>query len=126
MVVRGIRGAITVKEDNAAEVLQATGEVLEEIIKQNELNLEDIASIIFTTTADITSAFPAVAARSMGLQLVPLLCSREIEVQGSLPLCIRLLLHVNTDKSQEEIHHVFLRDASQLRQDLKKIIQQSK
>jgi chorismate mutase len=121
MVVRGIRGAITVKEDKAAEVLQASGEVLEEIIKQNRLNLEDIASIIFTTTSDIKSAFPAEAARSMGLHLVPLMCSQEIEVQGSIPLCIRLLLHVNTDKSQEEICHVYLRDASKLRQDLNKI-----
>jgi chorismate mutase len=121
MVVRGIRGAITVKEDKAAEVLQASGEVLQEIIKQNELKLEDIASIIFTATADIKSAFPAEAARSMGLHLVPLMCSQEIEIQGSLPLCIRLLLHVNTDKSQAEICHVFLRDASKLRQDLKKI-----
>jgi len=121
MVVRGIRGAITVKEDKSIEILQATAEVLEEIIKQNELDLEDIASIIFTTTADIKSAFPAEAARSMGLYLVPLLCSQEIEVQGSIPLCIRLLFHVNTNKSQEEIRHVFLRDASKLRKDLQRI-----
>lgn len=121
MAVRGIRGAITVKEDKSIEILQATAEVLEEIIKQNELDLEDIASIIFTTTADIKSAFPAEAARSMGLYLVPLLCSQEIEVQGSIPLCIRLLFHVNTNKSQEEIRHVFLRDASKLRKDLQRI-----
>ncbi len=121
MVVRGIRGAITVKEDSAKEVLQASGEVLEEIIKQNELDLEDIASIIFTTTADIKSAFPAEAARSMGLHLVPLLCSQEIQVQGSIPLCIRLLVHVNTNKDQKEICHVFLRDAARLREDLKRL-----
>jgi chorismate mutase len=119
MVVRGIRGAITVSQDNASEVLQASGEVLQEIIKQNEVNTDDIASIIFTTTADIKSVFPAEAARSMGLNLVPLLCSREIEVPGSLPLCIRLLMHINTYKSQAEIIHVFLREASNLRQDLK-------
>jgi chorismate mutase len=121
MVVRGIRGAITVKEDKAAEVLQASGEVLQEIIKQNELKIEDIASIIFTATADIKSAFPAKAARSMGLHLVPLMCSQEIEVEGSIPLCIRLLVHVNTNKNQEEICHVFLREASKLRKDLNKI-----
>ncbi|MDD3364765.1 MAG: chorismate mutase [Syntrophomonas sp.] len=121
MVVRGIRGAITVKEDNATEILQATAEVLEEIISQNELSFQDIASIIFTTTADIKSVFPAEAARSMGLNLVPLLCSQEIEVQGSIPLCIRILIHVNTNKNQEEICHVFMRDAARLREDLKKI-----
>jgi chorismate mutase len=121
MVVRGIRGAITVKEDKAIEILQATAEVLGEIIKQNELNLQDIASIIFTTTADIKSTFPAEAARSMGLDLVPLLCSQEIEVQGSIPLCIRLLFLVNTNKSQAEICHVFLRDAAKLRKDLRRI-----
>ncbi|PKM76774.1 MAG: chorismate mutase [Firmicutes bacterium HGW-Firmicutes-15] len=121
MVVRGIRGAITVKEDKATEIFEATAEVLKEIIKQNELNLQDIASIIFTTTADIKSAFPAEAARSMGLHLVPLLCSQEIEVQGSIPLCIRILFHVNTNRRQEEICHVFLRDAARLREDLKKV-----
>ena len=120
MAVRGIRGAINIPEDSAAEVLQATTELLEEIIKQNELNSPDLASIIFTVTHDIKSIFPANAARSMGLNLVPLLCSLEIGVSGSLPLCIRVLVHVNTNKSQEEIKHVFLRDASKLREDLQK------
>ena len=121
MAVRGIRGAITIPEDNATEVLQATRELLEEIIKQNELESQDIASIIFTVTQDIKSIFPANAARSMGLNLVPLLCSLEIGVSGSLPLCIRVLVHVNTNKSQEEIKHVFLRAASKLREDLQKV-----
>ncbi len=121
MAVRGIRGAITIPEDSAAEVLQATTELLEEIIKQNELKSPDLASIIFTVTQDIKSIFPANAARSMGLNLVPLLCSLEIGVTGSLPLCIRVLVHVNTNKSQEEIKHVFLRDASKLREDLQKV-----
>ncbi|MDD4801419.1 MAG: chorismate mutase [Syntrophomonas sp.] len=118
MMVRGIRGAITVKEDNAEEILQATTEVLEEIIKQNDLNIQQIASIIFTATADIKSVFPAQAARLMGLNMVPLMCAQEIEVPGSLPLCIRLLLYVNTDKEQDEIYHVFLKDAAKLRTDL--------
>jgi len=121
MAVRGIRGAINIPEDSAAEVLQATTELLEEIIKQNELKSPDLASIIFTVTHDIKSIFPANAARSMGLNLVPLLCSLEIGVSGSLPLCIRVLVHVNTNKSQEEIKHVFLRDASKLREDLQKV-----
>jgi len=119
MAVRGIRGAITIKEDSAPEVLQATTELLEEIIKQNDLQSQDLASIIFTVTQDITSTFPAEAARSMGLNLVPLLCSQEIGVNGSIPLCIRVLVHINTNRSQEEIKHVFLRDASKLREDLK-------
>lgn len=119
MAVRGIRGAITVQEDNATEVLQATRELLEEIIKQNEVESQDIASIIFTVTQDIKSIFPAEAARSMGFNLVPLMCSLEIGVQGSLPLCIRVLVHLNTEKSQAEIKHLFLRDASKLREDLK-------
>jgi len=121
MVVRGIRGAITVQEDNATEVLQATRELLKEIIEQNEVELQDIASIIFTVTQDINSIFPAEAARSMGLNLVPLLCSLEIGVSGSLPLCIRVLIHINTNKNQEEIKHVFMRNASKLREDLKKL-----
>jgi chorismate mutase len=121
MAVRGIRGAITIPEDNAAEVLQATTELLEEIIKQNDLQSQDMASIIFTVTADITSTFPAEAARYMGLNLVPLLCSQEIGVKGSIPLCIRVLVHMNTNRSQEKIKHVFLRDASKLREDLKKV-----
>lgn len=121
MAVRGIRGAITVKEDNAAEILQATRELLEEIIIKNELCSDDIASIIFTVTQDIKTVFPAEAARSMGLCLVPLLCSLEIGVVGSIPLCIRVMIHVNTNKSQDEIIHVFLRDASKLREDLNRV-----
>jgi len=121
MAVRGIRGAITIPEDNSIEVLQATRELLEEIIKQNGIESQDLASIIFTVTSDIKSTFPAEAARSMGLNLVPLLCSQEIGVKGSIPLCIRVLLHMNTNKNQEEINHVFLRDASKLREDLLRV-----
>ena len=120
MVVRGIRGAITVKEDDASQVLQATGELLENIIKHNDLNSQDIASIIFTVTPDIKSVFPAEAARSIGLNAVPLLCTQEIGVEGALPSCIRVLMHVNTHKGQEEIIHIFMRDAAKLREDLKK------
>jgi chorismate mutase len=121
MLVRGIRGATTVKEDDQSQVLQATRELLEEIIKQNDLNSQDIASILFTVTPDLKSAFPAQAARSIGLEQVPLLCTQEIAVADALPLCIRVLLHVNTDKQQEEINHIFLKDAAQLRKDLIKV-----
>jgi len=121
MVVRGIRGAITVNEDNPGEILQATNELLKEIITHNELDSEDIVSIIFTVTPDLNSTFPAEAARVMGLHLVPLLCSLEIGVKGSIPRCIRVLLHINTNKTQAEIKHCFLRDASRLREDLKRV-----
>lgn len=120
MAVRGIRGAITVSEDQADQILSATRELLGEIIRQNEIDSEDIASIIFTTTRDLNSTFPAEAARTMGLHLVPLLCSQEIGVAGSLASCIRVLIHVNTSRRQDEIKHVFLRDAARLREDLTK------
>ena len=118
MTVRGIRGAITVEKDDPAEVYAATRELLQEVIRKNEISAENIISIIFTVTADIRSAFPATAARAMGLNLVPLICTQEIPVPGSLPMCIRVLMHVNTPKTQAEISHRFLRAATQLRPDL--------
>ncbi len=118
MVVRGIRGATTVVEDKADEVLIATRELLLAMQKENNFARQDIASILFTVTKDIRSVFPAEAARAMGWDLVPLLCFQEIEVPGALPLCIRVMLHVNTDKSQEEITHIYLKKAQALRQDL--------
>lgn len=118
MFVRGIRGAITIKEDTATEILEATQELLEKIRQENNLETEDIASILFTVTKDITAVFPAVAARSLGWNKVPLLCFQEIEVPDSLPRCIRVLIHFNTDKKQDEIKHIYLREARQLRRDL--------
>lgn len=118
MFVRGIRGATTIKEDNATEILEATQELLEKIRQENNLEIEDIASILFTVTKDVTAVFPAVAARSLGWNKVPLLCFQEIEVPESLPRCIRVLVHVNTNKTQDEIKHVYLKEARQLRRDL--------
>lgn len=118
MLVRGIRGAITIKEDTAAEVLESTRELLTVMQENNEFKVEDIASVLFTVTSDIRAAFPAQAARAIGWDKVPLLCFQEIEVPGALPRCIRVLVHVNTCKSQEEIKHVYLKGAQQLRQDL--------
>lgn len=120
MMVRGIRGAITIEEDKALEVIKATQELLTEIQDKNEFQIEEIASILFTVTADIRSAFPAEAARLKGWARVPLLCFQEIEVPGALLRCIRVLVHVNTHKAQEEINHIYLRGAQQLRQDLLK------
>jgi chorismate mutase len=119
MVVRGIRGATSVPEDSPAVILAATREMLEEIIQANRIeDFSDIASAIFTTTPDLTSTFPAEAARAMGMRLVPLLCASEIAVPQSLPRCIRVLLHLNTDKRPEQIVHVYLGEAKKLRPDV--------
>jgi chorismate mutase len=121
MTIRGIRGATTVTSDNYDLILQATCELLETILSENDgIRLDDIASAFFTTTEDIASAYPALAARQMGWDQVPMMCAREIPVPGSLPLCIRVLIHWNTDRAQREIHHVYLRDAVKLRPDLVK------
>lgn len=120
MWTRGIRGATTINEDNPAEVVAATRELLEALWRENNFRPDDIASILFTVTSDIRSAFPAEVARQMGWGLVPLLCFQEIEVEGSIPLCIRVLITINTDKRQDEICHVYLREAMKLRPDLVK------
>lgn len=116
--VRGIRGAITVQENLEDLILAAAEALLQEIIKANDLSREDIASIIFTVTDDLNAAFPAKAARQMGLVQSALLCTREIPVPGALPRCIRVLLLVNTPRTQEEIKHVYLGEAACLRPDL--------
>jgi chorismate mutase len=120
MSVRGIRGATTVSADESSEVLSATGELLRAIVSANQLeDFEEVVSAIFTTTADLQSTFPAEAARELGMHQVPLLCASEISVPESMPRCIRVLLHVNTTKRQSEIVHVYLRDAQQLRPDVR-------
>lgn len=117
-MVRGIRGAITIPEDTPEEITKATQKLLTAIMQKNGLAVEDIASALFTVTPDIRSDFPSRSARLMGWTRVPLMCSQEIPVPGALPRCIRVLLHVNTDKSQAEIKHVYLREAAELRKDL--------
>lgn len=122
MYVRGIRGATTVVNNEKNEILSATTELLHQIIAENEIVPEDIASVFVTVTQDLTATFPAMAIRQMpGWDLVPLMCSLEIPVEGSLPLCIRLMVMVNTEKSQAEMHHVYLKDAMRLRPDLSKL-----
>lgn len=121
MWVRGIRGATTVKENDEQEILQATAEMLNRIVEENGLIPEDICSVFVTTTGDLTATFPAQAIRQMpGWELVPLMCSLEIPVQPSLPKCIRLMVHVNTAKRQDEIRHVYLNEARRLRPDIVK------
>jgi len=119
MAVRGIRGATSVETDSAAQILAATRELLQEILRVNGLDsFDEIVSAIFTTTSDLTSAFPAEAARALGMNQVPLLCASEIPVATGMPRCIRVLLHVNTEKSQREMVHVYLREAKKLRPDV--------
>lgn len=116
--MQGIRGATTVDNNDADKIREATQELLQMMLTENSLCTEDLVSAIFTVTADLNADFPASSARGIGWQLVPLLCATEIPVPGSLPRCIRVLLHANTNCSQKEIRHVFLRDAAMLRKDL--------
>jgi chorismate mutase len=116
--VRGIRGATTTPEDTAEAILEATEELVREIVAANALVAEDIASALFTVTPDLHAEFPAAAARRMGWTMVPLLNFTEIGVPGRLERCIRVLLHVNTIRAQHEMVHVYLREAVSLRPDL--------
>ena len=119
MCVRGVRGATVAAEDTPEAVLSATGELLEAMLKANpEMRLEDLASAWFTVTGDLRSAYPARAAREIGWGQVPLMCAQEIPVPGSLPRCIRVLIHWNTRLSQGAIRHVYLGEAAKLRPDL--------
>jgi chorismate mutase len=119
MFVRGIRGATTVKNNEEKEILAATTELLLHIIAENQVVPDDICSVFVTTTEDLTATFPARAIRQMqGWELVPLMCSLEIPVKPSLPLCIRLMVHVNTTKSQKQINHIYLNEAKVLRPDI--------
>ena len=120
MPVRGVRGAISVEADEADFVREAARELLQEILLRNRItNFDDVISAVFTTTEDLVSAFPAEAARAIGMSQVPLLCAREIPVTGSMPRCIRILLHINSELTPQQIEHVYLRDAQKLRPDLK-------
>lgn len=118
MIVRGVRGATTVAEDTPEAILEATEELVREIVAANEIRSEDVASALFTVTPDLRAEFPAAAARRMGWTMVPLLNFTEIGVPGRLERCIRVLVHVNTDRAQNEMVHVYLREAVALRPDL--------
>lgn len=115
MYCRGIRGATTVERNEREEILAATTELLELLIQRNELRTDNVASAIFTMTDDLDAEFPAVAARMLGWTDVALMCMREISVPGSLSMCIRILLHVNTGRSASETNHVYIRGAVDLR-----------
>ena len=120
-MIRGIRGAITIEQDSPQLIWDETAKLVLEVAKANNVQPEDIASITISTTPDIRSAFPARSVREMdGWQYVPIMCMHEMDVPGALPLCIRVLLHVNTSVAQNEINHVYLNDAVKLRPDLVK------
>jgi chorismate mutase len=118
LVVRGLRGATTVDADTVEQVTERSQELMLRIMERNELVEDDIVSVLFTATADVISTFPATAIRAIGFGAVPLLCAAEIAVPGSMPRCIRVLLHVYTARSKDDIHHVYLHGAQGLRDDL--------
>jgi chorismate mutase len=121
MSCRGVRGATTVERNDREEILTATRQLVALMVRRNGIEKEDVASAIFTVTPDLDAEFPALAARQLGWLEVPLLCSHELSVPGSLPRCIRVLVHWNTDRAQSEIHHTYIRDAVKLRPDLCKL-----
>ena len=122
MATRGIRGAITIYEDTPEEISVAIEMLFVALIEKNHgLKQEDVGSILITVTHDIRSTFPAKAIREMGWRMVPLMCAQEIPVEGSMPLCIRVLVHWNTELSQSEITHIYLREAMKLRPELAEI-----
>src|SRR5690606_8104274 len=118
MMMRGVRGAITVDEDSAEAIWQGTRELLAALIEANGIEEEYVASVIFTTTPDLTAAFPAKAARDMGWTQTALMGMQEMDVPGGLQRCIRVLIHWNTTKGIDELQHIFLRGAVVLRPDL--------
>ena len=119
MPVRGIRGATTVDSNTREAILGATRELLVELIRVNAIKAEDVASAYFTTTTDLNAEFPAVVARSdFGWTNIALMCGHEMDVPGSLRMCLRILLHVNTERAQDEVCHVYQRGAAVLRPDL--------
>jgi chorismate mutase len=121
MRLRAIRGAITVERDDPEMIYAATRELLSEIVARNAIDLDHVISVIFTVTPDLTSAFPAMAARSMGWLDVPLLCTMEIPVPGAMGRCIRVLLHLESDRKRSAIQHVYLGEAQSLRPDISEV-----
>lgn len=119
-MLRGVRGAITIEENTESEIVHATERLMNEVIASNDIRPEDVASVFISVTEDIDAVFPARALRLIeGWTFVPVMCMREIPVVDSLKKCIRVMLHINTEKGQKEIHHVYLERAVVLRSDLK-------
>ena len=118
MAIQAIRGAIQVDADEREAILEGTAELVAEVISRNELTADDVISVLFTVTPDLTAEFPALAARKTGFHAVPLMCATEIPVPGAMPRVVRLMAHVETDRPRSEIQHVYLRGAVALRLDI--------
>jgi chorismate mutase len=117
-VLRALRGATTAEANEAGAIVEATAELLQEMLRRNEVVPDDVVSMIFTSTSDLDAEFPASAARKIGMAHVPLLCAREIEVPGAIARCVRVLMHLHTSREPGALKHVYLGAASQLRTDL--------
>jgi chorismate mutase len=118
VAVRALRGATTVDEDTVEQVNERVQTLVTAMLEHNGASKDDLISVIFTATDDIHSIFPATAARGVGLGDVPLLCARELEIDGATPRCIRVLMHLTTERCRAELHHVYLEGAKGLRDDL--------
>jgi chorismate mutase len=116
--IRGIRGAIAVSRNTKDEIISSTIALLKKMATSNKVKVDDIASIFFSVTKDLNAEFPAIAARKLGWTSTPLLCTYEIDVPGSLKRCVRVLMHVNSNKSQKAIKHTYMNDAKKLRPDI--------
>ena len=116
--LRALRGATTVPEDRPEEIVAATSELLREMLERNGVAHDDLVSMVFTSTPDLVSEYPAAGARAIGISDIPLLCSTEIAVPGGVPRCIRVLVHLYTEQDYASLRHVYLGDARQLRTDL--------
>jgi chorismate mutase len=118
VTVRAIRGAIQVDADDRDAILECTAELVSAVVSRNDLTADDVISVLFTVTPDLTAEFPALAARKIGFHAVPLMCATEIPVPGAMPRVVRLMAHVDTDRPRSEIQHVYLRGAAALRLDI--------
>ncbi|MGC8480821.1 MAG: chorismate mutase [Acidimicrobiales bacterium] len=118
MAIRGLRGATTVEHDSVEQITERTKELVQAMLDRNGISKEQLISIIFTATSDIHAMFPAAAARELGLGDVPLMCARELDIVGATPLCIRVLMHLDTAHARSELHHIYHYGARGLRDDL--------
>ena len=121
MRVRAVRGATQLDEDSREHMLERVAEMVTDVMTSNGLTIDDFISIIFTATADLGSEFPAYAARQLGFDDVPLICARELEVEGAMPRVVRMMAHVETHMSRSEVTHVYLHGAARLRRDLNRV-----
>lgn len=121
MSVRAVRGATQLTSDTREEMLERVAEMVTEVMTSNGLDVDDFISVIFTATSDLVAEFPAYAARRLGFGEIPLICARELEIDGSMPRVVRMMAHVETDRARSEITHVYLHGAAALRSDLTKV-----